>query len=112
MTQKAVNYKLKEGDLVELLEPASVSGYWFCRDTMLRGCWENMSLLAGCAGRVITARTPCVTAKPGQPMYFANVDVDYMGSSHRVRVFHSALRKVRKPNCNKATGLSGKETLS
>jgi hypothetical protein len=95
MTSKSVNYRLKDGDQVVLLESTPVAGYWFCQDTMTRGCWEKMHLLAGCVGRVIRARTPCVTAKPGQPKCFANVDIDYMGNTHRVRVFHSALRRAR-----------------
>ena len=89
-----LNYRMKDGDRVELLKPARVDGYWYCPDTMSRGSWDRMHLLPGCVGVVIKARTPCVVAGPNDPLYFANVDIPYGGTTHRVRVFHSDLRRM------------------
>lgn len=87
------NYRLKAGDRVTLKQSARVDGYWFDAEFMPKGCRDKLYLLPGTTGTVIQPRTPCVTAGPSEPLYFANVDVDYMGEKHRVRVFHNTLRK-------------------
>jgi hypothetical protein len=90
------NYKLKDGDTVELLNPVKVDGYVFCEATMTRGSWGKLTMLTGSSGVCIRARTPRVWAKPGESLYFANVDIPYMGEIHRVRVKHNELRRISK----------------
>lgn len=93
------NPKLQAGDLVVLLEHATVSGYWFDPDTMCKGQWDNHVVLAGSLGTVVTARTPWVTAPDDKPRFFANVDVQMPdGSLSRVRVAHTALRRLPQPD--------------
>lgn len=98
-TEYKTNLKLQDGDMVVLLEHATVSGYWFDPDTMARGHWDNHVVLAGSIGVVKTARTPWVTAPDDKPRFFANVDVQMPdGSLSRVRVAHTALRRLPQPD--------------
>jgi hypothetical protein len=89
-----INPRLQDGDAVQLTKPARVDGYWHDPIHAQRGCWDRLFLLPGATGRVIHARTLCVTQRKGEPHYFANVDIKYMGQTHRVRVFHNCLRRV------------------
>lgn len=91
------NYRLRDGDAVKLLEPARVDGYIPPSDAFSRGTWDLMYFLPGTTGKVIRARTPCVTARKGvgeNTCCFANIDIDYMGSTYRVRVFHDTIRRI------------------
>lgn len=97
------NYRLAEGDEVLLLEHAVVDGYWFEESTMSKGSWDNHVVLAGARGVVRTARTPWVSSPGGATRYFANVDVQMPdGSVSRVRVAHTALKKLspRQRKCD------------
>lgn len=92
------NVKLADGDIVVLIEHAEVNGYWY--DPVYTGCgqWVNHVVLAGSVGTVVTARTPWVHAPEGAQRYFANVDIEMPdGTLSRVRVAHTALKRVRKP---------------
>lgn len=92
-----INYRLKAGDKVTLVNPAKVAGYWHDPVYEPRGRWESHFMLPGCVGTVIAARTPCVSYAPGkEPAYFANVDIEHNGTKSRIRVFHKELRKVRQ----------------
>lgn len=88
------NYRLKDGDQVLLLDPARVDGYWYDEVHNPRGSYDSHYMLPNTIGTVIKARTPCVTSKDGRTCYFANVDVEYNGTKHRVRVFHSTLKRI------------------
>lgn len=90
------NYRLKDGDLVELLEPAHVHGYFYDPILCPWGMWESHWMLKGSIGKVIVARTPSVTSVDGRTTYFANVDIEHNGMVSRVRVNHPKIRKVRK----------------
>lgn len=83
------NYRLKDGDEVTILEPARVD--WYIPEFQ---SWTLMHFLPGTQGRVVRARTPCVTGAGTR--YFANVDIDYMGSTYRVRVAHETLKRNRR----------------
>jgi hypothetical protein len=88
------NYRLKDGDRVLLLEPAKVDSYWYDDVHCPRGSYESHYMLPNTIGTVVKARTPCVTSIGGKTCYFANVDVEYNGTKHRVRVYHSVLKKL------------------
>lgn len=78
------NYRLKDKDIVFLQA-----------DT--KGHGKDIRIIPkGTLGVVVLARTPRVTAKRGQSLYFANVDVN-MGDEgmYRIRVPHGALKVVR-----------------
>lgn len=90
------NYRLRDGDTVELLEPARVDQYWYC-DFLGRSSWDLMYFLRGVTGKVIRARTPCTSSFKGKgenSCCFANVGIDCMGITYRVRVFHNTIRRV------------------
>jgi hypothetical protein len=78
---------MKDGDIVLLVKPCRVDQYWY-DPGMLRGSYDFCYLLPGLTGKVIRAKTPCVTYRKDKPIYFANVDVEYMGSTYRVRDYH------------------------
>lgn len=86
--------KLQTGDLVTLKTAHHVSRYWYEPTVMARGSYESHWLLPGCIGVIVVAETPCVTNAPGEPRFFANVDIDYMGEKHRVRAFHRDLERI------------------
>lgn len=86
------DYRLKDGDTVQLLQPAPVDGYWYDPVYAPRGYWKSFYVLSGTVGRVVRARTPCVT---GPATYFANIDVVVSGQTHRVRLTHDQFKKVR-----------------
>lgn len=86
---------MKDGSKVILTKPCRVDGYWY-DPSMMRGCWDLLYLLPGCIGRVIKARTPCVHYNPKtEPAFFANVDVEYMGKTFRVREFHDHFKEIK-----------------
>ncbi len=85
------NYRLKDGDRVMLLEPIKVDSYWYDEGTNTSS-YHGYDMLAGCVGTVIRAYTPCVTRSPGEPEYFANVDIEHNGQVSRVRPFHNQIR--------------------
>lgn len=87
------NYRLKDGDVVQLLATASVDGYLFDPATN-QSTWDRMCVLAGTSGIVAIARTPRVCSVKGESLYFANVDVQLMGETLRIRVPHRAVRRV------------------
>jgi len=90
--------KLAPGDRIVLIEHAEVSGYWYDPEYASRGHWVNHVVLAGSFGTVVTARTPWVHAPDDRERYFANVDVEMPdGTRSRVRVAHTALKRVHKP---------------
>lgn len=96
-TNPKTNYRLRDGDTVELLEPTRVDGYIPPSDAFSRGTWDLMYFLPGTVGTTIRARTPCVSAFKGggeNTCCFANVDISYMGKTYRVRVFHNTIRRV------------------
>ena len=87
---------IEDGDTVVLTQPCRVDGYWFDPGYMNRGCWDLAYLLPGLKGTVIKAKTPCVLYNPkNQPSFFANVDVEYLGKTYRVREFHDHFEKVK-----------------
>lgn len=89
------NRKLKDGDFVQLVEHAEVSGYVYDEGTGQRS-WTNHIVLAGSTGTVVSARTPWVLAPRDGNYYFANVDIHMPdGSLSRVRVAHTALRVLQ-----------------
>lgn len=90
---------LRPGDTVQLVEHAIVSGYWFEESVMVRGSWDNHIVLAGSLGTVVTADTPWVLAPRETERVFANVDIPMPdGTVSRVRVAHTALRRVTPVN--------------
>lgn len=88
------NYRLKDGDTVTLTQPAAVDEYFYDPIIAPRGVWSKLTILPGANGIVQCARTPKVTARRGDSLYFANVDVNVLGVIYRVRVEHCALRKI------------------
>jgi hypothetical protein len=92
------NYRMKDGDAVELLNPARVDGYWYEPKHMASGSWDNHFMLTGCRGIVVKARTPCVVSPDGRTRYFANVDIEHHGVKSRVRVYHSELKRLPAPS--------------
>lgn len=90
------NYRLKNGDLVVLLNNESVTGYWFDPDFMETGSWESHSIVKGTIGKVIFARTPYVFSEDGRTKYFANIDVSHLGVVSRVRVQHSDIKRITR----------------
>lgn len=80
------NYKLQANDVVTLKVATKgdfSAGYFLVPQETV--------------GVVVNPRTPRVVRKPGtKSAYFANVDVVVDGAKGRVRVPHSALRKVAK----------------
>jgi hypothetical protein len=88
------NYRLKAGDQVVLKEHATVSGYWHDDVFAPRGSWASHVMLAGALGKVVTARTPWVCGPGNETRYFANVDIEHSGGVSRVRMSHTALRRL------------------
>lgn len=86
---------MKDGDTVVLTKPCRVDRYVYDRERDMSS-WDFMYLLPGCVGKVIRAKTPCVLYAPKkEPAFFANVDVEYMGETHRVREFHDHFERVK-----------------
>lgn len=98
MTPGRTNYRLRDGDLVELTAPVRIDGYWL-PNPHGRGSWDAGHMLPGVVGKVVKARTPCVFRRTEQdPAYFANVDVDVPGHGIiRIRPFHHEVRRVSCP---------------
>ena len=89
------NYRLKDGDRVEILYPAKVDGYWQDDKFVARGCWESHYIVAGTEGVVVRARTPSVRSDDGLTEYFANIDINHCGIVSRVRLHHDQFRRVK-----------------
>lgn len=99
VSKYAEKNNLQPGDTVQLLEHATVDGYWFEPSIMSRGAWVNHIALAGSLGTVVTADTPWVFSPREEARVFANVDIPMPdGSVSRVRVAHSALERVKPAN--------------
>lgn len=83
------NYRLKDGDAVELV----------CK-TIATGSHSVVRLASGTRGVVKHARTPRVNQprirKPRTYIYFANVDVMLDSGVYRARVPHNALRRIKE----------------
>lgn len=78
--RKPTNYKLKDGDQIELLA-----------QTMAR----DVSVPAGTTGVVQRARTARTYRSPGvTSCYFTNVDVTINGEVLRVRIPHGAVKII------------------
>lgn len=88
------NHRLKAGDTVVLKEHATVGGYWHDDVQAPRGSGVSHVIPAGAMGNVVTARTPWVTGPRDETRYFANVDIKHNGRVSRVRLSHSALRRL------------------
>jgi hypothetical protein len=87
---KPTNYRLKDGDTVELLADA-------------KGDFSNGNFLVppGTHGVVAIARTPRVfTRAENKSLYFANVDVQIDGKKGRIRVPHGVLRIIQAARLN------------
>jgi hypothetical protein len=79
------NYRLRDGDTVELLA---------CTDA--DGSRADCCLLPGITGLVKVARTPRIfQPEKGASLYFANVDFLVNGDVFRARIPHAALRRVK-----------------
>jgi hypothetical protein len=90
---EGTNYRLKDGDSVELKSDA--------RGDFSNGCFM---VPAGTKGLVAIARTPRVLSHAGtKSLYFANVDVEIDGRKGRIRVPHGALQIVRRPTATPLT---------
>lgn len=95
MAKTKTNYLLKDGDKVLLKQPARVDGYWYDPLYAPFGCWDSHYILPGSVGTVVRARTPCVRARVGDSLYFANVDIPHCGGVSRIRVSHGFLRRIK-----------------
>lgn len=95
MMSRGVNYRMMDGDTVQIVKPCEIKQYWHCQDSMTRGSWSFASVLPGTVGKVIKARTPCVSLRKNEPIYFANVDILIEGNIYRVREYHSHFKKIR-----------------
>lgn len=93
------NYRLREGDTVQLLEPARVDGYWYDPTFAPHGCWVSHYILRGSVGKVIRARTPKVLRVGSKSLYFANIDIEHNGVKSRVRLEHHLFKKLRSKSC-------------
>jgi hypothetical protein len=89
------NYRLKDGDKVKLKSAAVVGNYFYDPEIAPRGVWSTLTLLPGTVGTVVKARTPKVTAKKGDSLYFANIDIPYMETVYRVRVDHAHIKRIK-----------------
>ncbi len=86
--------KINDGDMVVITKPCRVDQYWY-DPSMIRGSYDFMFLLPGLTGKVVHARTPCASYNPKiEPPFFANVDVEYMGKTWRVREFHDHFKRL------------------
>lgn len=85
---------MKDGDTVVLTKPCRVSRYVYDNDRDMYS-WDFMFLLPGSVGKVIAAKTPCPLHNKKGPAFFANVDVEYMGATFRVREFHDHFKRVK-----------------
>lgn len=88
------SYALKDGDQVITIKPALVSSYVYCPDYAPNGIWKSLTVLPGTPGTVVKAKTPCVLHSPSEPQFFANVDVEIMGKTYRLREFQNFFKKV------------------
>lgn len=81
---KATNYRLKDGDSVELKIAT--------KGDFSKG---NFLVPSGTKGVVAVARTPRVRCGNIKSVYFANVDIEIDGIKGRIRVPHGVLRILR-----------------
>lgn len=91
-----MSYRLKDGDIVEFVEPVKIPGCAYCPDFIPNGVWHAACVLPKVRGVVVHARTPKVLRAKGTPPYFANVDVPMPdGRMHRVRPEWHQIRRLR-----------------